>query len=252
MICIYKIENQLNKKVYIGQTNNYKSRIYDHKYTLRKNKSACRKLQYSWNKYGESSFKFEMIEPCTKDLLNEKEIYWISFYDSITKGYNLEKGGKLNKKLSEETKKLMSINNPRVWKGKFGKDHNASKKVYRYDLEGNYVDSFISVVIASENTKINKRAIANAATNVLQSAGGYQWSYEKLDRLEKYIKIKAIPYNEKKIVMVDSKTNKDLKIFDSMVIAAKYLEIDNPKKNKIYLVCNGVRQHYANYKWRWY
>lgn len=35
----------------------------------------------------------EEIENCNQEILNEKEIYWINFYEAYTKGYNLTKGG---------------------------------------------------------------------------------------------------------------------------------------------------------------
>ena len=46
-------------------------------------------------KYGIENFDFEVIEECSKEQLNDKEIYWISYYDScnLDKGYNLTKGG---------------------------------------------------------------------------------------------------------------------------------------------------------------
>ena len=46
-------------------------------------------------KYGIENFTFEIIEECSQEQLNEREIYWISYYDSFNKekGYNMTPGG---------------------------------------------------------------------------------------------------------------------------------------------------------------
>lgn len=111
---IYKITNIINNKVYIGQSNWLKKRIGCHKNKLRKNIHENSHLQTSWNKYGEENFIFEIIEICEESLLNEREMYWISFYNSSSKdsGYNKSLGGDGNRgyKHTEETKKKMREN----------------------------------------------------------------------------------------------------------------------------------------------
>ena len=90
---IYKITNIQNNKCYIGQTKNYEKRWKEHKYLLNKNKHENIYLQYAWNKYGENNFIFEVIEFVNN--YNERERYWISFYNSTDHnfGYNFLKGG---------------------------------------------------------------------------------------------------------------------------------------------------------------
>lgn len=92
--CIYKIENKINKKVYIGQTNDYNSRCGSHRCTLNKNKHDNIYLQRAWNKYGEDNFKFEIIEDYTENY-NEMERYYINLYKSTKQeyGYNNLEGG---------------------------------------------------------------------------------------------------------------------------------------------------------------
>ena len=51
-----------------------------------------RHLQASWNKYGEKNFKFNIIETCTKESLNNRENYWINYYNTLNNGYNLDEG----------------------------------------------------------------------------------------------------------------------------------------------------------------
>ena len=94
---IYKITHKESKKVYIGQSTDVKERLKDHKRRLNNNKHDNSYLQNSWNKYGENAFDFSVIEELTKDfrLLNEREVHWITYYDSLNKqkGYNIAFGG---------------------------------------------------------------------------------------------------------------------------------------------------------------
>lgn len=101
---IYKITNMINGKVYIGQSINIKARWKDHVNTLNRKDSHSVLLQRAWNKYGEESFSFEILELCTEDMLDEVEIKYIDLYDAHNNGYNIEPGGNKNKHLSEETK----------------------------------------------------------------------------------------------------------------------------------------------------
>lgn len=106
MIGIYKIENLINHKVYIGQSVSIKDRLKHHKQMLIKNKHFCSHLQKSWNKYGESNFIFEVIEECAKEDLDDREIYWIDYYGGYesNQNYNQRMGGQETHKISERTK----------------------------------------------------------------------------------------------------------------------------------------------------
>lgn len=87
---IYKVTNKINGKIYIGQTvNSLKKRISEH---VRSNVGYFSK---ALKKYGKQGFDFSIIETCeTKTMLNEREIYWIGYCNSIfPNGYNLTSGG---------------------------------------------------------------------------------------------------------------------------------------------------------------
>lgn len=88
---IYKITNLINNKVYIGQAEDiYKRYNQHHKYEYKYHKY---KLYQAFIKYGLDNFKIEVVELCEPEEMNEKEIYWIQYYDSFKNGYNMTLGG---------------------------------------------------------------------------------------------------------------------------------------------------------------
>ena len=59
---IYKITNLISNKIYIGSSKDIPKRWKQHISGLNNNKHCNFHLQRSWNKYGESSFKFEIVD----------------------------------------------------------------------------------------------------------------------------------------------------------------------------------------------
>lgn len=94
MVGIYKFTNKLNGKIYIGQSVNIIKRKWEH---------ISAPSPYSYfdsvlQKIGINNFDFEIVEQCPSELLNEKEKYWIKYYnccvlDNKDGGYNLTRGG---------------------------------------------------------------------------------------------------------------------------------------------------------------
>lgn len=98
---IYRYLNIESGKSYVGQTVNPKDRFRQH---LNSNKK-------DWHvDYKKYPYKYEYIvveDNIPEDKLDEREIYWIDYYDSYHNGYNLTEGGQ-GCRLSEETKKKIS------------------------------------------------------------------------------------------------------------------------------------------------
>lgn len=114
---IYIIRNTINNKVYIGQT------ISSINLRFRNHLSAAKNggdyiIGKAIRKYGESNFYVELLEECLVEELNEREKYWISFFDSTANrnGYNMSVGGnavKVQKKLnSDEIIELFNLGVP--------------------------------------------------------------------------------------------------------------------------------------------
>lgn len=92
-IGIYKYQNKINGKIYIGQSNNiekrYQQHIYDAEYRAEKGTG----IDLAIKKYGIENFTFEIIEQCSLNIIDEREKYWIKYYDSYNNGYNRTIGG---------------------------------------------------------------------------------------------------------------------------------------------------------------
>lgn len=104
MTGIYKIENKINQKVYVGQSINIEKRWVAHKNTATNKYSICYDypLYRAIRKYGLENFEFSILEECEIFKLNEREIYWINYFKSYQKdfGYNLTLGGSHSSSIS--------------------------------------------------------------------------------------------------------------------------------------------------------
>ena len=90
---IYKITNRVNNKVYIGQTrftieHRFKQHIKNFNTEHRK-----QPLYSAFAKYGIENFNIEVLEEVEFDQLNQREKYWIAYYNSFKEGYNATLGG---------------------------------------------------------------------------------------------------------------------------------------------------------------
>ena len=96
---IYKVTNNCNGKVYIGQSRTHIGvRFEQHLRDARRTDKQSRPFYCAINKYGEKNFSLSLIEEVDNSLLNEREVYWIDYYRSYIgfddcQGYNATLGG---------------------------------------------------------------------------------------------------------------------------------------------------------------
>lgn len=99
---IYKTTNLVNGKIYIGQSINN-----DPNYL-----GSGARLSTAIKKYGKENFQKEIIEECDPINADEREIFWISFFESTDRniGYNILEGGqgRIGTELPKETKLKIS------------------------------------------------------------------------------------------------------------------------------------------------
>ncbi|WP_440972214.1 GIY-YIG nuclease family protein, partial [Megamonas funiformis] len=85
---IYKITNKINNKIYIGQSVNIQQRFYTH-CSDALTKQDNNYFHNAIRKYGKENFTMEEIDTAiTQEELNQKEQYWIKYYNSVEEGYN--------------------------------------------------------------------------------------------------------------------------------------------------------------------
>lgn len=203
---IYIIKNNINSKVYIGQTRRtIERRWYEHKYesTQKENSGYDMLIHKAFRKYGIDNFYIEILEECNNSMLDEREKYWISFYKSNIEGYNTLIGGKPfseeeNKATKRKTNidvilelykkgytqleiadklncsrtailnclKSNGVSNPRGWK---------KTKIGQYNQKGELINVYSSQKEASEFTKIYRSGINKCLNNQQKTAGGFYW-----------------------------------------------------------------------------
>lgn len=199
---IYKATNKINGKIYIGKTYNFEKRKNEHIYEMNNGLPFHNALK----KYGLENFEWEIIDHANTDKdIREKEIYWISKLRTCINfedcnGYNLTLGGE------------------------GGVSWN-SKPVSRYDLDGNYIDSFVSCAHASNDLNLDRKSIERAVKLKSAQSGGYQWRYR-----QEPIQLKIEPYQKPKstrcipILQLDLNGNVIAR-YDSATEASKKLGI---------------------------
>lgn len=130
---IYKVTNKINGKIYIGQTiQSVKDRWYRHC-----GKSGISKAELNTHfkrailKYGKENFTVETIEVCDSTKLNDREKFYISYYNSYTNGYNSTIGGQCGSKpfktSKEEETQIISLYNYGFSLREIGREFNLDK-----------------------------------------------------------------------------------------------------------------------------
>jgi group I intron endonuclease len=135
IMIIYKSTNKITEKIYIGQTKHaLDTRIKNH---IKESKQESnRPFMSSINKHGIDNFTFEIIDSANNlDELNDKEIYWINFYNSVfPNGYNVTGGGQGKKiKTTKELSRIISegLKNSKKWqKTKNSEEYKKKRKKY--------------------------------------------------------------------------------------------------------------------------
>lgn len=212
MSYIYKIINDINDKVYVGKTDfNIEKRFKEHCFDAFRERNEKRPLYAAMRKYGVEHFKIELIEETNNP--EEREIYWIGYFDGYTQGYNATKGGDGKRLYDHEAiaARLKEYPYPCEVAKEFGccvdivcdiakmhqivvknKSQEAlkeklSKSISAFSKDGIFIQSFNSTTEAAQWCFDNKKCttlnsgvrshIAEAANGKRKSAYTYIWKY---------------------------------------------------------------------------
>lgn len=201
--CIYKIQNKINRKCYIGFTENFEKRKKEHIKIASYGKRN--KLYNAIRKYGEFSFSWDIIyiSDDKEDTLTVMEQLFIDLYNSIECGYNQKQGGRggsekgrtappkslidreniarrqLGGTLSEETKQKIS----KAHKGKKLKEETLAKMILSRRKERRLVDPngvlyvFFSIKEFCENHKLSRPDISKVLRGKISQYKGWNIEY---------------------------------------------------------------------------
>lgn len=121
MAVVYKITNNINGKIYVGQSKNSAEYRFNQHFREARSKLKHGKTNVSFHnaivKYGKESFSYEVLEEIDDiQLLNEREIYWIKYLNSNDRniGYNIGDGGS-NTVMSEHTRSKIRAKTSERW-----------------------------------------------------------------------------------------------------------------------------------------
>lgn len=221
---IYKTTNKINGKIYIGQ-----DRFNNPKYL-----GSGLKLKRSIKKYGIENFDKSILEVCeSKEILDEREKFWIAKYDSTNDavGYNIANGGQGGEILNWKQKIDNGINQ-KISKSKLGKnlsdDHKHSISKFWNDnkkLEQKEHKQPNKVKIGEQNPFYGKSHIGDM----------YRFGKHRIGKT---------PTNAHKVKRLDT-----MEIFDSASDAAKNFENPNTARRAIVNVCKGLRESFQGIKY---
>ena len=180
---IYKVTNQENGKIYIGQTiQTLNERKNKHYYKARQEEYTTHFIN-ALRKYPEEVFTWEIIdEEETQEALDEKEKYWIAYYNSVEEGYNTKDGGQTI-----------------VVTDKFLKQCG-SYPFYAFDLKGNKLGEFLNQREFSRQYGVGKGDIYRMLHNQAHYCNGVicidkeTFTEERLRECVKQAQIKATPF----------------------------------------------------------
>lgn len=238
---IYCIENTKNGKKYIGQSSKIEQRWSDHKTLLKYNSHYNIHLQNAYNKYGENALIFKIIEECSKEKLDEREMYWISKLNTFKEGYNRNLGGSGHRgwKMSKEQISYLASKREK----KIFCFENGCKKEFKSLKEAsNFYDIEIGTISKNLNRADNTRYVGKRIFVFPYDAIGKE---KELINLSRKLAKGFIGTNHSKgVYCLNNK-----QYYKSARHAAKMLNLDNSSITK---VCKKKNKHTKGYVFMYY
>lgn len=243
---IYTITNNINNKIYVGQTISPKERWFKHKNEAKHidTRSYKSHLYNAMNVYGADNFSFEIIEECDCEILDERERYWIQELNTLEpNGYNINNGGRklfgkenpfYGKHHTDETKQIISEKNT----GRKATDEERKMR---------------SQINRGSNNPFYGKKHSDETKRKIKEAGIKTGNYEKLSQRMKEDNPNDGTLFSKPVVMMDMDFN-IINVFKSRTEAGEYIKDSNLSKakfpaNSITDVCKGRGKAAFGFKW---
>ena len=201
-IGVYKIQNNINGKIYVGSSIHLSKRINDHLTMLRANKHENNYLQNAYNKYGKKNFTVEILEyGINKEDVRTKEQKWIDELDLC----NPDNGYNINGSAVGGCSPGAVAHNY----GNRGSKNPLSVSVAQIDRKTKEVIKvWGGLREVKRNIDINITHISNICTyfskaNILRVSKGYCWCFE--EDIDKVKDAKIFTFKDRKPVLDHSK-----------------------------------------------
>ena len=214
MVTVYKIGNTVNDKLYIGVTkHSLRKRFGQHIKDSKNPKKQHRPFFTAINEIGIENFFIEPIEEIPDHLKEERERYWIAYYNTCEQGYNATYGGEgrpetlgkvdfiietyldlqdIKKTVevvgfcSDTVLKILKENHIPI-KTPQQIQRDRARNVYMCTKQGEILKEFDSASAAAdyvktlniEHTKVNslRHHISQVCRGIRKTAAGYVWKY---------------------------------------------------------------------------
>ena len=185
---IYKITNKINGKVYIGQT----IRPVEYRFNRHMNDALNNILDTHFaraiRKYGVGPeiWELQIIDNAkSQEELNQKEQYWIRYYNSVEEGYNetdaISKCG--GNTYQSKTEEEMEVIKEKIRQTKIGSKNPMAKKIKRTNIQTNEVDIFDTIISCAKACGIQngKTSITTRLNGQIKSPYKNTWLFEYYD-----------------------------------------------------------------------
>lgn len=211
-------------KIYIGQTRrSLKERALTSHGIGYKN---CTLFYRAIEKYGFSSFKYEILGEFLVEELDSQEKYFIEKYNSMyPNGYNIKPGGA----------------------NSYTKGAVQKEKINQFDLNGNFIKSYDCLLEAAEDNHTNYQSISAVLRRIRPQHNNYIYRYDWEENPEPYTKHKT---QGRRTAQYDLEGNL-IAIYPSANQAAIAIGKSSSAGRNIRAVCTGDRKTAFGFVWKY-
>lgn len=270
---IYKIQNIINHKLYIGKTlYTIQRRWKQHQNNSKKEYLKHIPLYAAIRKYGLENFTISIVEEVhDPKILSDRQQFWIEQYNTYFNGYNATKGGdgfllydhnkiwnlwedgfsikQISKKIGCNDYVVRSVldnhnisTEERQKRGYVDGSSTAKQPVEQFDLNtGQVIQQFSSLSEAARSINGDSSCISKACKGKYNSHKGYGWRYKGQPLNKK-------DFSKRSVNQIDLKTGAILNTYTSLSQAAKAINGDASYLSK---VCRGVQKSSHGYGWQY-
>lgn len=158
MYGIYKITNNTNGKSYIGKSSNINKRWLTHR-SLDYGRTPDKTLYKAFIKYGLDNFSFEILEGMSSEeyekYSNDREIYWINYYNTFQNGYNETLGGDGGRTCEDYREKFGKLTKEEVYylRERFLECKYPASYIYEYEFKERISRRGFQAIWIGQNSK---------------------------------------------------------------------------------------------------